>query len=394
MPATPTVFAQITARIFPSEFARCVDVFQRPRSSRSFSAYDHFLAICFGQLTGRESLRDVVTCLTARPQLQYRLGFRGSITRTNLAYANEHRDWRVFAGVAELLMRKASRLYREELQTEGMRELVYALDSSIIELSLKLVPWAYYPRSKASALKLHLLLGLNGNLPLWAAITEALFPEQKVMDQVPVQPNAFYAMDRGYLDFTRPIRWHRAGAFFVVRNKCHVRLRVLASRPANKISGLRCDQTFRLCRTLSRKVYPAPLRRVRYRDPVEQRSFVFLTNHFELPPEQVAHLYRRRWQVELFFKRMKQHLRVRPFYGRSENTIRCQIWTAICSYLLVALAKKELRIELSLFEMLQILSVAAFEETLIEPLFSKTQDHLNHQQNQNIPCFQGFLTGH
>ena len=394
MPPSPTVFAQITSRIFPSEFARCVDAFPMPRSSRTFSAYDHFLALCFGQLTGRESLRDVVTCLTSRPQLQYRLGFRGRITRTNFAYANEHRDWRVFAGLAELLMRKASRLYGEEPQNQGTPELVYALDSSIIELSLKLFPWAYYHRSRRSAVKLHLLLGLNGNLPLWAAVTEASFPEQKLMDQVPVQPNAFYVMDRGYLDFTRLNRWHRAGAFFVVRNKCHVRFRVLASRPVDKTCGLRCDQTISLCSTWSRRKYPVPLRRVRYRDPVEQRSLVFLTNHFELPAEQVAHLYRRRWQVELFFKWMKQHLRIRQFYGRSENAIRCQIWAAICTYLLVALAKKELRIELSLYEMLQILSVTTFEETPIKSLFSTPPSDAVSNEIEKAQCLWGFLTGH
>jgi IS4 transposase len=291
-------------------------------------------------------------------------------------------------------MRKASRLYQRELADSGMPELVYALDASIIHLSLKLFPWAYYPRSKASALKLHLLLGLRGSLPTWAAITEASFPEQKMMDAVPVQSGAFYILDRGYLDFTRLIRWHRAGAFFIVRNKCHVRFRVLASRSVDKTTGLRCDQTVRLTSPWSRKVYSEPLRRVRYRDPVERRSLVFLTNNFELPPELIAELYRRRWQIELFFKWMKQHLRIRQFYGRSENAIRCQIWAAICSYLLVALARKELRIERSLYEMLQILSVSAFEETPIKELFLQASGKTESLEIQNAPYLQGFLTGH
>ena len=311
MPPTPTVLAQITSRLFPAEFTRCVDRHPMPRSSRSFSAYDHFLALCFGHLTGRDSLRDVVTCLAARPHLQYRLGFRGRITRTNFAYANEHRDWRVFAALAEGLMRKAARLYRPGPAPAGLPELVFALDASIIHLSLKLFPWAFFPRSQASALKLHVLLALRGNLPAWAAITEATFAEQKMMDQVPVEPGFFYVMDRGYLDFTRLIRWQRAGAFFIVRNKCHVRLRVLASRPVDKSGGLRCDQTVRLCSHWSRRVSPEPLRRVRYYDASEQRSPVFLTNHFELAPEVIGELYRRRWQIELFFKWMRffQNLR-------------------------------------------------------------------------------------
>lgn len=383
MPASPTVFAQITSGIFPAEFVRCTQLYPMPRSSRSFSAYDHFLALCFGHLTGRESLRDVVTCLAARPQLQYRLGFRGRITRTNFAYANEHRDWRVFAALAQLLMRKASRLYRGDPAAQGLPELVYALDASIIHLSLKLFPWAYYPRSRASALKLHTLLALRGSLPVWAAITEVSFAEQKMLDQVPLEAGAFYILDRGYLDFSRLIRWHRAGVWFVVRNKCHVRLRVVASRPVDKSSGLRCDQTVRLCGRWSRKVYPERLRRVRYHDVVEQRSLVFLTNHFDLAPEVVCELYRRRWQIELFFKWMKQHLRIRQFYGRSDNAIRCQIWAAICSYLLVAIARKQLRIERSLYEMLQILSVSAFEETPINSLFSGSPSPTDSPDTQN-----------
>lgn len=394
MPSSPTVFAQITSRIFPVEFARCDSDYPMPRSSRSFSAYDHFLALCFGHLTGRESLRDVITCLAARPGLQYRLGFRGRITRTNLAYANEHRNWRVFATTAQLLMRKAARVYGIDPVRDGMPEMVYALDASIIHLSLKLFPWAFYPRSNASALKLHALLALRGNLPAWAAISEATFPEQKMMDRVPVEAGAFYILDRGYLDFTRLIRWHRAGAFFIVRNKCHVRLRVLASRPVDKRTGLRCDQTVRLCTKWSRTAYPQPLRRVSYRDLIEQRSLAFLTNNFELEPEIICELYKRRWQIELFFKWMKQHLRIRQFYGRSDNAIRCQIWAAICSYLLVALAKKQLGLERSLYEILQILSVSAFEETPINQLFTASAGKSAEAANENHQDLPGILAGH
>lgn len=394
MPTSPTVFAQITSRLFASEFARCASLYPMPRSSRSFSAFDHFLALCFGHLTGRESLRDIITCLVARPGLQYRLGFRGRLTRTNLAYANEHRDWRVFAEVAQLLMRKAARLYGIDPARDGMPEVVYALDASVIHLSLKLFPWAFYPRSKASALKLHTLLSLHGSLPAWAAITEATFPDQKMMDQVPVQAGAFYIMDRAYVDFTRLIHWHRAGAFFIVRNKRNVRSRVIKSRPVDKSSGLRCDQTVRLCSDWSKDVYPEVLRRIRFRDTVEKRTLIFLTNNFDLSAQSVPELYRQRWQIELFFKWMKQHLRIRQFYGRSENAIRCQIWAAICSYLLVALAKKDLQSPCSLYQMLQILSVSAFEEMPINTLFSSTDRETEPFTPQNALYLQGFLTGH
>lgn len=364
------------------------------RSSRSFSAFDHFLALCFGHLTGRESLRDIITCLTARPRLQHLLGFRGRLTRTNLAYANEHRDWRVFAEVAQLLMRKAARLYGIDPARDGMPEVAYALDASIIYLSLKLFPWAFYPRSKASALKLHTLLSLRGSLPAWAAITEATFPDQKMMDQVPLQPGAFYIMDRAYVDFTRLIHWHRAGTFFIVRNKRNVRSRVIESRIVDKSTGLRCDQTVRLCSDWSKDVYPEILRRIRFRDTAEGRTLIFLANSFDLPAQSVPELYRQRWQIELFFKWMKQHLRIRQFYGRSENAIRCQIWAAICSYLLVALAKKDLKSDCSLYQMLQILSVSAFEQMPINRLFAPSNRETETSHIQNPLCFQGLLTGH
>ena len=343
-----------------------------PRSSRSFSAYDHFLALCFGQITYRESLRDIITCLSARRELQFHLGFRGKITRTNFAYANRHRDWRLFAAVAQVLMRRAARLYQSEAGPITVPELGFALDASVIHLSLKLFPWLYYARSKASAVKLHTLLALKGNLPAWAAITEANFPEQKMLDAIPVEAGAYYILDRAYLDFTRLIRLERNGAFFVVRNKCHVSFRVIESKPVNKAIGLRCDQVVVLSGRWSRKTYPQPLRRIRFRDPEHRRSFVFLTNNFELEAEVICVLYKSRWQVELFFKWIKQHLRIRAFFGRSENAIRSQIWTAICTYLLVAITKKQLQLPQSLYEILQVLSVSALEQTALPQLLVKT----------------------
>jgi IS4 transposase len=372
MPSAPTVFSQITAPLFQAEFARCTERFPMPRSSRSFSAFDHFLALCFGQLTYRESLRDVITCLSARPNLQFHLGFRGRLTRTNFAYANAHRDWRVFAAVAAVLMRKAARLYAQG-QSQGKRpEIVFAPDASIIDLSLKLFPWAFYARSRGSAVKLHALLSLRGNFPAWAAVTEANFPDMKMLDQIPLAAGAFYVLDRAYLDFTRLIRLEQAGAFFVIRNKRHVRFRVTQSRPVAKATGLRCDQTIVLTTPWSRSVYRQPLRRVHFRDAERQRSLIFLTNNFQLEPEVICDLYQRRWQVELFFKWIKQHLRLRNFYGRSENAIRCQIWAAIGAYLLVAIARKEHGLEQSLYQVLQIVSVSALEQVTLTELFVRT----------------------
>jgi hypothetical protein len=241
-----SVFAQITAAIYPIEFARCVELFPGQRSPRGLTEFDQLLALCFGQLTYRESLRDIVGCLQSKPDLLYHLGFRGRISRTNLAYANRHRDWRLFQAVAEVLMRRASRLYNDEPLDADFPKVAFALDSSIISLSLNLFPWGYYARSRQAAVKLHLMLSLQGNLPAWAAITEAHLPDMKMLDRIPVEPGAYYVMDRGYLDFIRLFRFHQAGGFFVVRTKHHVKFRVTSARPVDKSNGLRCDQTIRL----------------------------------------------------------------------------------------------------------------------------------------------------
>lgn len=390
MPVSKPVFSQIVSTLHGQAFARCVARFPMRRRSRSFSAYDHFLALCFGQLTYRESLRDIVACLNARPGLLYHLGFRGRLTRTNFAYANEHRDWRLFAAVAEVLIRKATDLYQAEPQDPDFPQLVYALDASIIHLSLKLFPWAYWGRSRASALKLHTLIALKGQLPVWAAITEAAFPELKMIDQIPVQPGAFYIMDRGYLDFTRLSRLQQAGASFVVRSKRHVRFQILTHRTINSSPGLQSDQTVRLSSPWSQKSYASPLRRIHFWDATQNRGFVFLTNDFALAPLTICQLYQRRWQVELFFKWVKQHLRIRHFFGRSLNAIHCQIWTAICTYLLVAILRKEARLEKSLYEILQILSVSAFEQTPVAQLLAKIEPPKNPDESQNTPFLLGF----
>jgi hypothetical protein len=365
-----TVFSQITAALYPAEFARSVEQFPTQRPTRGLTEYDQFLALCFGQLTYRESLRDIVGCLKAQSRWLYHLGFRGTISRTNLAYANRHRDWRLFQGLAQILMRRAARLYQDHPSDPDLPNVAFALDSSLISLSLNLFPWGYYARSKQAAVKLHLMLSLQGNLPAWAAITDANFPDMKMLDHIPVALGAYYVMDRGYLDFIRLFRLHQAGGFFVVRNKHHVKFRLTASRPVDKSTGLRCDQTIRLTSRWSARSYPQPLRKIRLYDAENQVTLVWLTNQFGLPALVIAELYRKRWQVELFFKWIKQHLRIRSFYGRSENAVRAQIWSAICAYLMVAIAKKRLGIRKSLNEMLQIVSVNIFEQIPLEELLA------------------------
>jgi hypothetical protein len=391
MQSSATVLSQITSALYPAEFSRGVEAFPNPRPTRGLTEYDHFLALCFGQLTYRESLRDVVACLKAKGRWLYHLGFRGHLSRTNLAYASRHRDWRLFQALAQILMRRAARLYADYPTDPEFPKVAFALDSSIISLSLNLFPWGYYARSRQAAVKLHLMLSLQGHVPAWAAITEAHFPDLKILDRIPALRGAYYVMDRGYLDFIRLYRLRQAGCFFVVRNKHHVKFRVIASRPVDKTTGLRCDQTIQLTSSWSRKSYPEPLRRIRLYDAEHQVTLVLLTNQFDLPALVVTELYRKRWQVELFFKWIKQHLRIRSFYGRSENAVRCQIWSALCTYLMVAIVRRQLNLQKSLNEILQIVSVNIFEQTpLVELLASQpafSQQTVGDHQSQKLFWF-------
>lgn len=357
------------AALHPQEFARCAENFPSPRRPRGLSAYDHFLALCFAQLTGREGLRDLVVCLNARWSRSYSAGFRTRLTRTNVAYANNHRDWRVFAAVAQVLMRRAARLYADQPHDPELPLLSYALDASLIDLSLAIFPWAQW-HATAAAVKLHTLLSLRGTVPAWAAVTDSSFPDTLILHHVPLQKGAFYVMDRGYLDFHGLYRLQAAETFFVIRAKCHLSFRAVVSRAVDKSTGLRCDQTIRLTRGRTAQAFPDDLRRVRVRDEINGCSLVLLTNHFQLPAITVAELYRRRWQVELFFKWIKGHLRLRAFIGRSENAVRLQVWSAICAYLLVAIAKKELRLPQTLHQILQVISVCPFERIPLPELFS------------------------
>ena len=384
-----SVFAQVMSYYDPTQFARCAALFPSARRPRGLSAYDHFLALCFGQLTYRESLRDIVACLRAQAARAYHLGFRSRLTRTNLAYASQHRDWRIFAAVAQQLMRRARPLYKTESVTDlELPAVIYALDSSVIELSLALFPWAHWQPAVA-AVKLHALLNLRGNLPAWGLVTEANCADQKAFEQVPLEPGAFFILDRGYLDFPRLARLHQAEVYFVVRSKAALRFRVQTSRPVDKSLGLRCDQTIALTGRFTRQDFPTPVRRVRVRDEVAGRSLVLLTNHFELPAQTIAELYRCRWQIELFFKWIKQHLRLQAFYGRTPNAVRTQIWTAICAYLLVAIARKELNLAQSMHELLQIISVSAFEQTPINELLAETRSETLTSESPNQMLFNG-----
>ena len=376
------VFAQLLSGLDPTEFARCAAPFAGVRAPRGPSAYEHFLALCLHQLTQRESLRDLVTTLQARAGRCYHLGLRQRVTRSGLAYANAHRNWRLFAAVAQVLMRRAQRLAGSRPVASAGPELVFALDSSLIELSLALFPWAKRQPTEASV-KLHTLLQVRGPVPIWAVVTSALGPDQKALDLVPKHPGAFYLLDRGYLDFSRLAPLHAAGAFFVVRAKRHVRFRVLASRMVDKASGLRCDQTIRLTTRWSRRYFPGPLRRVRLHDAQRQLTLVLLTNHFELPAATIATLYQRRWQVELFFRWIKQHLRLRHFLGRSPNAVRSQVWSAICAYLLVFIAKQRLQLPQTLYQILQVVSVSAFEQVPLPELLAESIPQEDQGQSDN-----------
>lgn len=387
MRLSSTVFSQVMSTLHPQTFARCAALFPLRRQPRGLSVDDHFLALCFAQFTYRESLRDLTACLNARPAILYHLGFRGRITRTNLAYANQRRSWRLFAAVAQALMRQARRLYQRDAAPIDLPEAAFALDASLIHLSARLFPWAAGGQRHATAIKLHVLLALRGNLPAWAACTKGAWPEVKMLEALPVEPGCFYVLDRAYLDFRRLRGIAQQHAFFVVRARRDGHFVVRQSAAVDKSTGLRCDQIIHLINPHSHRAYPETLRRVRVWDEVNQKSLVFLTNHFTVPAQSVAELYRRRWQIELFFKWIKQHLCLRGFLGKTPNAVQCQLWSAICVYLLVAILKKELGLPQSLHEILQILSLHPFEQSPVRELLVKTPPEIETNKNQKLFVF-------
>jgi len=376
------IFAQLTDSIHPEQFRRCVNRYDGNYKVCSFPCWDQFLAMAFAQVTYRESLADIEVCLRSRPDQLYRMGFRSTVAHSTLADANSARDWRIYADLAQLLIARARQLYAHEPLAVELEQTVYALDSTTIDLCLSLFPWARF-RSTKAAVKLHTLLDLRGPIPTMISITEGKQADVSVLDELIPEPGAFYVMDRGYLDFARLYVFVLAGAFFVTRYKAGVQLNRLESRPVDKSTGVRSDHIVWLSLPQSVAHYPDRMRRVSYRDPEDGKVLVFLTNNFDLPAMVIAQLYKCRWQVELFFKWIKQNLRIKHLFGATANAVKTQVWIAICVYVLVAIVRKELRLELSLSQILQILSVNAFEQMPLAELLTQTQLQNNPSNSPN-----------
>ena len=367
------VFAQLMEFLPRHEFNSCVRRFGGDRRARGFSCRDQFLCLAFAQLTYRESLRDIETCLRANGTKLYHAGLRGRVSRSTLADANRVHDWRIYADFAQVLIRRARELYAHDTLAVALEHAAYALDSTTIDLCLSLFPWARFRRRKG-AVKLHTLLDLRGNIPCFVRITHGKTHDVNVLDHLPVEPGAFYMMDRGYIDFARLYTLTVRAAFFVTRAKRNLDFTCRARRRVDKTTGLRSDQTIVLAGVKSAESYPAALRRISFYDTDKRRRLVFLTNNFTLPALSITQLYKCRWQVELFFKWIKQNLRIKAFYGTSPNAVKTQIWIAISVYVLVAIIKRELCVDRPLSEILQILSLTLFEKTpLFEALSTKTE---------------------
>jgi hypothetical protein len=381
------IFAQLMEHIPFWQLQECVSRYQGDRYVKTFSCRDQFLAMAFAQLTSRESLRDIEACLRAQNRKLYHLGLRGRVSRNTLSNANMQRDWRIWQDLALLLIAVARKLYAGEDFGVELAGAAYALDATTIDLCLSLFPWASF-RSAKGGIKLHTLLDLRGNIPTLALITPAAVHEVKLMDQLCTEAGAIYIADRGYLDFARLWRIKSRQAFFLTRAKRNTRTRRLASRPVDRTTGLVCDQEVVLTVAASRRDYPERLRRVVYVDPESGKRYVFLTNHFELPALTIAQLYKRRWQVELFFKWIKQHLRIKAFFGTSDNAVRTQLWIALSVYVLVAIVKKRLELEPSLYTILQVLGLTVFEKMPLKEAFSGVLD--NDIDSIDIPscCIQ------
>ena len=365
MHAGKLVFAQLTDLIHPEQFGRCVRRYDGNYKVKTFTCWNQFLCMAFGQLTYRESLRDVETCLRSRQDQLYHLGFRGDISHSTLADANRERDWRIYHDLAQHLIRRARSLYHNEPIAAQLNETVYALDSTTIDLCLNLFPWAHFRRTKG-AIKLHTLLDLRGSIPAFISISQGKQADVRVLDELVLEPGSFYVMDRGYVDFRRLYGFVLASAFFVTRAKTNLKFNRLESLPVDPSTGVRSDQIVWLRNASSVRLYPDKLRRIHYVDPDTGKRLIFLTNNFELPALTIALLYKCRWKVELFFKWIKQHLRIKHFYGTSDNAVKTQIWISICVYVLVAIVKKQLASPRSLYSILQILSVNAFEKAPLQ----------------------------
>src|SRR5487761_2319552 len=363
------IFAQLMGHLPPMVFERCVARYSGNRKVQSFTCMDQYLCMAFAQLTFRESLRDIEACLRSQHEKLYHLGIRGNVSRNTLANANATRDWRIYASFAERLIGIARGLYAEEPFGVDLAQTVYALDATTIDLCLSVFPWAPF-RSTKAAVKLHTLLDLRGNIPSFIFISDGKLHDVNILDQLLPEPGAIYVMDRGYIDFDRLGRFHEAGSFFVIRAKTNLKAERRYSHVVDRSTGLVCDQTVTLTGFYSHKGFPTPLRRIRFKDPETGKRLVFLSNNFALPALTITKLYRLRWQIELFFKWIKQHLRIKAFFGTTENAVKTQIWIAVSVYVLVAIVKKRLQLSASLYEILQILSLTMFERMQIDQLLS------------------------
>ena len=373
------IFSQIMDFMPLQTFRRCVGKYRGNFKVKKFSCLDQFFCMAFAQITYRESLRDIEVCLRSQSNKLYHMGIRGDISRSTLADANENRDWRIYAELAHSLIATARSLYSKDAFIEELDETVYALDSTTIDLCLSVFPWAAFRKNKG-AIKLHTLLDLKGNIPTFIHISDGKLHDVNALDLILLEPGAFYVMDRGYVDFKRLYTFTEIAAFFVTRAKINIKFRRLYSHTVDRDTGLICDQTILLTGAATRKGYPDKLRRVKFHDQATGKTLVFLTNNFKLPALTIAQLYRSRWQVELFFKWIKQHLRIKSFLGTSENAVKTQIWIAISVYVLVAIMKKELHLKESLYTILQVLSVSTFEKV---PIYQLITDH--DYNNESTP---------
>lgn len=364
------------------EFQKCVARYDGDYKFRGFSCGDQFLTLAFAQLTYRESLRDIEACLRAVGGKLYHMGFRGKISRSTLADANEAHDWRIFADFAQVLIHLARPMYAQDPIGIDLDNTIYALDSTTIDLCLSLFPWARF-RARKGAVKMHTLLDLRGSIPTFIEVTDGKVHDVNILDQILPEADSFYVMDRAYVDFERLYVFYQCAAFFVVRNKSGIRFRRRYSHPVDKTTGVLSDHTVVLESALSAKHYPVPLRRIRYHDAEHDLTLVFLTNNFDLPALTIALLYKSRWQVELFFKWIKQHLRIKAFFGTSANAVKTQIWIAISIYVLVAIIKKRLCLDPSLYQILQVLSLSLFEKMPILRAFDELTSEEKYEQNSN-----------
>ncbi len=381
------LFSQLTDFLPMDDFRKCVKQYRGNYKVRKFSCFDQFLSMAFAQLTGRESLRDIETCLDAMESKLYHAGFRSKVRRSTLADANKSRDYRIYAQFAQVLITKARGLYADEPFGVELKQSAYALDSTTMDLCLTLFPWAQFRRTKA-AVKMHTLMDLRGSIPCFIRLTDGKTHDVNILDDIPLEAGAFYIMDRAYVDFQRLWSLHQEGAFFVTRAKTNLSFTVRERRKVDKSSGLRCDQTIKLNGAVSSQKYPGALRRISYFDKENKNRLVFLTNNFVLAALVIARLYKCRWQIELFFKWIKQHLRIKSFFGTSSNAVKTQIWTAVSTYVLVAIVKKELGIQRPLKQILAILSICLFEQVpLCEALTTNDFEDPDSRHYKPLPLF-------